>query len=486
MVSTGPASTDSRPLKLCPNCGRTSDAAENRCTHCLADVTQARILGTEDAERHAEADRVDDARREKRRRRLTQRELWTRRILLGAVVALIGWWVYRNFIYEPPPIPAASDPSIAQPAAGEAWAGVHGDAAGTRRTSAPSHIDGAEAWRFDLRAGGTPSTSVKTAMVSDGERLYVTTTDNRIVALDATTGALAWERRLQNAPYSAPTVAGGRLYVALLQGALEALDATTGESLWLTNATKGTFQSSPVVADGVAYVFGTQGAFGFDAVTGERIWALEHRSTWATVTAIVEGPYLVGAGGRDAKVYHRERGVQTYFLEFARSEPNAILADRGEVFAMYRGSSSAFRIDEQRPWWEVWRAAWTQAWIIGWAPSPTPPPTLWAAGATPYEVAGAAMGEDRVFVAGREGELVAIARDSGAEAWETRTLVATTGPVVASDGLLLTHREALTLVDPADGREIRRRMFETPVLQSTVTAAGTYLALLDGTVVMLR
>lgn len=481
MVSAGPASSDARPLKLCPSCGRTTDAESNRCPHCLADVTQSAVLGVAAAEQHAEADRVDDAQRAQRRRRRSQREIWIRRGIVGAVLAYVAWWGYSTFIYEPPPVPIASSPAIALATAPEAWPIEGGNLGGTRAAQAPSTIGGTAAWTVDL--GG----AMKTAMITDGDRLFVASDTNEIVALDVATGDQLWAQPLQNAPYSAPTVAGDLLYVALLQGKVIAFNVVTGEVAWEGPNSVGTFPSSPIVADGIVYVFGTHGVFGFDALTSERLMAVEHESTWATITPVIDGPYVSAAGGSDVKVVNRESGLQSYFLEFARSEPYSLIAADGEVFAIYRGTASAFDVTSQRPWWERFRAAWSQAWVIGWAPPPTAPPTIWFGGDAPRESLPAVLGEDRILIAGRAGELVALSRATGETLWSTTTAVAVAPPVLATDGLLLAHRNGLSLVDPATGDTILERPLPDVVLtRIMVTTHGLFIGAADGTVRLLQ
>lgn len=481
MVSAGPASSDARPLKLCPSCGRTTDAESNRCPHCLADVTHSAVLGVAAAEQHAEADRVDDARRARRRRRSSQREIWIRRAIVGAVLAAVAWWGYSTFIYEPPPVPIASSPAIGLATAPEAWPIEGGNAGGTRAAQAPSAIGGTAAWSVDL--GG----AMKTAMVTNGQHLFIASDSNEIVALDVASGRQLWAQPLQNAPYSAPTVAGDLLYVALLQGKVIAFHVGTGEVAWEGPSVVGTFPSSPIVADGVVYAFGTHGVFGFDALTGERLMGVEHESTWATITPVIDGPYVSAAGGSDVKVINRVSGLQSYFLEFARSEPYSVIADNGEVFAVYRGTASAFDVTSRRPWWERFRAAWSQAWIIGWAPSPTAPPTIWFGGDAPRESLPAVLAEDRLLIAGRAGELVALSRATGETLWSTTTAPVVAPPLLAADGLLLAHRNSLSLVDPTTGDTILERPFPDLVLtRIMVTAHGLFIGAADGTVRLLR
>jgi outer membrane protein assembly factor BamB len=481
MVGARVSQSDAREMKLCPRCGRASDIDQIRCPHCLADMTQATAIGAEDAELAVEADRKDDEFRARRRRRRTQREIWTRRVIAVSIVALIGWWVYSNFIYTPPPVPIASNPAIAVVASPQSWPVEGGTPQGTRVIAAPSFVDGSPAWSVDMRV------AVKTALVSDGTLLYVTTVDNRIVALDIATGEERWTARLQNAPYAAPAVAGDRLYVALLRGGLAAYSTVDGSEIWEVDSPRGNFQASPVVLNGVVYTFGTQGIWGFDAITGKLLLESPHGNTWAITAPVVTGDYLLAATGREVRVINRKSGLQSYFLEFARSTPMSIVVDGTEAFAVYRNTASAFHVTESRPWWEPFRAAWSQAWIIGWAPPTTPPPTIWAAGAAPRESLPAVLDDGRLLIAGKRGELMALDRATGSTLWETSTPFVVAPPVMTQDGLLLMHRDHFSLVDPATGDTVREQATPGELLSRfMVTSQGLVVVTETGTVALRR
>ena len=63
--------------------------------------------------------------------------------------------------------------------------------------------------------------------------VYVGSDDERIIALDATTGLIRWTTNIQGVD-SSPTVVKGVVYVDSDEGFIYALDAWTGEILWVT------------------------------------------------------------------------------------------------------------------------------------------------------------------------------------------------------------------------------------------------------------
>jgi len=66
---------------------------------------------------------------------------------------------------------------------------------------------------------------------ADG-KIFVSSGLGKVVALDATTGALVWARQTRVPLNSAPTVSNGRVFVASDDNELFALNSNTGEVLW--------------------------------------------------------------------------------------------------------------------------------------------------------------------------------------------------------------------------------------------------------------
>lgn len=87
---------------------------------------------------------------------------------------------------------------------------------------------GRERWRHPTGA----SWVVGSPAVADGV-VYANTSDSSLVlALDAATGQIRWQRRLAAYMFSSPLVAGSVLLTGVLDGTLLALDLATGDPLW--------------------------------------------------------------------------------------------------------------------------------------------------------------------------------------------------------------------------------------------------------------
>ena len=96
----------------------------------------------------------------------------------------------------------------------------------------------------------------------------------RVVALDASTGALVWTAgdSHRSDPKFAPTLVGQSVYVPGAEfGVFRALDASTGEIAW--TASVGSYvESAPTVIDDVVYLTVVNEAYALDEATGEIIW----------------------------------------------------------------------------------------------------------------------------------------------------------------------------------------------------------------------
>lgn len=145
-------------------------------------------------------------------------------------------------------------------------------------------------------------------------RLYVSTNEGRLAAVEADTGEIAWERSFNRCAAASPAVGEGVVYVALMvpkpcgggrakrdaPGFVIAFDAETGEQLWRFQA--GAVESSPLLVDGVLY-FGSwdRKVYAVDAETGDEIWSFATGDEVKGSVAHAKGTVYVGS--YDGNVY---------------------------------------------------------------------------------------------------------------------------------------------------------------------------------------
>ena len=141
---------------------------------------------------------------------------------------------------------------------------------------------GAIVWERKLNA---PTGAVSSPIVAGGS-VYVLTDDGTMLALDAATGGLRWRvDGLGNVTSGTSALADGIIYVPSREGRLWAIDAETGTILW-TSDVADELTSSVSVANGVVYVGSRAGtAYAFDSTTGEVLWTTT--AGGATSTPIV-------------------------------------------------------------------------------------------------------------------------------------------------------------------------------------------------------
>ncbi len=139
-------------------------------------------------------------------------------------------------------------------------------------------FQGRRRWVYETTASTTLAPAV------GGHRVVCCLADT-VVALDAPTGALEWERPVEGLYTTPPTLDGGLLLVGNSDG-LVALRAETGEAIW-TATLEGTAVSAPAVDEDQVYV----------ATQNEQVHALalgSGESVWSAPTdgTVVGGPTL--------------------------------------------------------------------------------------------------------------------------------------------------------------------------------------------------
>src|SRR5689334_7347355 len=135
-------------------------------------------------------------------------------------------------------------------------------------------VDKSGARRCSFDAHGEVISAPKT----DGKRIFFGSTNYIFYAVEPTC-AEAWKFPTRDRIKSDPLVEGGRVYVSSYDGHLYALDAASGERLWTfpdgaAKLTVGDFSySSPVLKDGVLYVGNLDGnLYAIKADDGSLVW----------------------------------------------------------------------------------------------------------------------------------------------------------------------------------------------------------------------
>jgi len=234
--------------------------------------------------------------------------------------------------------------------------GLYGNAKGAVPTTDP--------WDFWLSS----------PVVHDG-KVYVGSSDERLYALDAATGAVAWVFKSGGMIHSRPAVAGNTLVFGSWDGAVYALDAVSGKQLWRyqTDTEQKTsthlgVQAGPLI-DGDTVFIGSRDAhfYALDLATGRMKWRYDGRGSWIVSNAVADGErvyfgtsdtnVLVALDKRTGQVkYEHDTKVWTY--------ATPVLADNAVIGASMRGELFALDAASGKPLWS-WRTAESRADAFG-------------------------------------------------------------------------------------------------------------------------
>ena len=147
----------------------------------------------------------------------------------------------------------------------------------TSRVAATS-TGGAALWQVSIAPeSGDASNVVGGGLAASGNRIYATSGYGELVALDASTGGIAWRQRFDSPITGAPTVVGNVVYALGRDGSAVAVTADNGKQIWqqagAPNAS-GMIGTASVGVDGdtVVLPFASGQISAVQAGSGDPIW----------------------------------------------------------------------------------------------------------------------------------------------------------------------------------------------------------------------
>jgi len=265
----------------------------------------------------------------------------------------------------------------------------------------------------------------------DGGRLFAATGYGTIVALDPSSGKVAWTKSYLIPFRNSPTAANGKVFAVNTESLLVCLNAADGSELWTARGLPETATMisnvSPAVAGDVVVVPYPSGEIAaFDINTGAARWT--------------DG-------------ISRSTVAQASFAGIA--EPARPVIDGNAVFAISRSGRMI----------ATERSSGERLWSRDISGAQTP----WVAG-------------DSIFVVDLNGQLMALSRKDGKTRWSTSLPDSKTwaGPVLAGGRLwLASDKGTLVSVDAASGAIASKADLGTPVYISPVVVAGKLLVMTD-------
>ncbi|MFK7886014.1 MAG: outer membrane protein assembly factor BamB [Gammaproteobacteria bacterium] len=116
-----------------------------------------------------------------------------------------------------------------------------------------SVVSGSPIWRQDM--------SSHQSVAVDWNRMYLARDDNAIVALNRSTGVIAWDQpALKNRDITGPAVAGNYVVVGDFEGYLHFMQAASGEFVGRVKVAGASIVAQPLVVSDVIYVLATDGS----------------------------------------------------------------------------------------------------------------------------------------------------------------------------------------------------------------------------------
>jgi len=154
-----------------------------------------------------------------------------------------------------------------------------------------------------------------------------------VSALNATNGNIIWQYQTGGMIWSSPAVADGNVFIGSLDNKLYAFNGTTGALLW-TYTTGGEVWSSPAVANGVAFIGSNDHkVYALNETDGQLIWSYTTGNEVMSSPAIVGGKVFVGTK-LEGKVYalNETDGTLIWSYQLGGSTSSSPAVAYGKVF----------------------------------------------------------------------------------------------------------------------------------------------------------
>jgi outer membrane protein assembly factor BamB len=212
---------------------------------------------------------------------------------------------------------------------------------------------GEKMWQVSLIPEGKSTSAFGGGLASDGQRIYATSVFGEALALDPSSGAIQWRKKLGAPVRAAPTVANGTIYFTGSSNEVFALRSSDGNQVWKYDGAGGratvASSPSPAVAQGFVVIPTTAGEIiAFTASDGLEAWsdALTSNDPTATTTNIgsvagrpvIEGNqvFAISNAGRMA-AYALNSGERQWSRDISGSQTPWVAGDH--VFVIVNGKT---------------------------------------------------------------------------------------------------------------------------------------------------
>jgi outer membrane protein assembly factor BamB len=309
----------------------------------------------------------------------------------------------------------------------------------------------------------------------DGKRIYAASHDGKVSAYDPETGKLSWRNELEIRLSAGPGVGEGLVIVAGTDGDVVALKSDDGSIAWQRNVA-GEMLSVPQVRNGVVVIYTIDGRLmGLSALTGKESWMVEQDLPALTLRGAAT-PQI--AGNLVVAGFDNGRLVATT-LANGETEWEAMLSPptgRSDLERLSDVDGTIAVVGQ-----DVYAAGF-QGRIASLAAESGQ--VMWAREISTYTGIGADW--NNVYLVSEEGEVIALTRRSGSDAWRQLQLLRrtpTTPVPFNATGVVGDFEGYVHFLSNTDGTFVaRERVGKSMISGAPVTIGSTlYVQSEDGT-----
>ena len=466
------SATESDLWILCPVCHKKNPPGRRFCQHCWGAVLHPDIpASSQELEEIA-----------KRRQSYLKRgkiiKVTTTFLVSATIVALA---VFFSLYYLTDTISKPLRELNSNSLPGE-WAMFRHDLARSGAADSTGILpQGKEKWRFST--GGSIHSSPAVAAGT----VYFGSSDNKLYALDAATGAKRWEYETGSWVESSPSIVNNIVYFGSNDGRLYALDAHSGEKLW-DFKTKYAIYSSPAIANGVVYFGGEDHyVYALDAAKGTKLWDFEADGSVRSSPIITNGIVYFGSGSDFSYALDARTGRLRLLFKTHHSVSSSPAVNDDTVYLINFDGVLSVVDGNARTWpkeHEI-KPFWFQVWLMGLPGIPEPPLQsgfLWGLRIGNKTNSSPALSGDILYI-GSDNKLVAIDLQEQQKRWEFETEGAIrSSPTVLGNTVYIGSEDGrLYAVDTITGKQLWNLLTGDQITSSPTVAAGTvYVGSHDG------
>lgn len=393
------------PPLICTVCGYSNIAGATWCAECWGVLRRVAAVEGEAV--------ISTGERTLR----NQKAAKIRRVLLGSGLAAVCAITLLQLFNVTLPLTPPSSNISSESAIGE-WSMIHRNFEGSGQVPGENvaNIDGKVKWTFET------SEPIVSVPIVKNQKLYLSTHDRRVIALDTTTGDIIWEHATLAPVDSSPSVSDDMIFVGIRNSGVISLDATTGKKIWEFSTKENPTTGSPIVKDGIVYIgSGDSHIYAVDALTGTKQWSYATEDWITNTPALSDDILAVSSLDGQVTIYDTDTGKRRFsFKGLTRLVMGSPIIIEDSIYAAYREGRviSVNKMEEEVPFAKALYRIKLQLWVWGMGGHPGYPKGLNWVRRMPHVIDTTMAGDqDKIYVPTQDGFVYAMDRLTGKPVW---------------------------------------------------------------------